>query len=102
MDYCLNLSRISLTDYRDLLKQLGYVVWLHAPAEVILERTGKNRARPLLHTGNPEDRVRTLMAEREPFYQESSHLKLDTSGLDCGELATGILECARYFFTHRE
>lgn len=93
---------VGRAENRGLLKQLGYVVWLHAPAEVILERTGKNRARPLLHTENPEERVRTLMAEREPFYQESSHLKLDTSGLDCGELATGILECARYFFTHRE
>lgn len=87
---------------RDLLRKLGYVVWLHAPVSVILERTGKNRARPLLHTENPAEKIRTLMEERQPLYQESSHLKLDTSGLDCGELATGILECARYFFTQRE
>ncbi len=42
------------------------------------------------------------MAEREPLYQETAHLKLDTTGLDSGELATGILECARYFFSQRE
>lgn len=84
---------------RELLKGLGYVVWLHAPAQLILERTSKNRVRPLLQTENPAERVRVLMAQREPLYQESAHLKLDTSGLDCGELATGILECARYFFT---
>ena len=93
---------VGRAENRELLKKLGYVVWLHAPVSVILERTGKNRARPLLHTENPAEKIRTLMAERQPLYQESSHLKLDTSGLDCGELATGILECARYFFTQRE
>lgn len=87
---------------RALLKELGYVVWLDAPPGVILERTAKSRARPLLETGNPEERVMRLMAERRPFYQESAHLRLDTAGLDCQELATGILECARYFFTNRE
>ena len=86
---------------REILRSLGYVVWLDAPMEVIHERTVKNRARPLLNTERPEDRIRTLMEQRRPLYQESSHLKLDTAGLDCQELATGILECARYFFGHR-
>jgi shikimate kinase len=86
---------------RELLRQLGYVVWLHAPIEVILERTARNRERPLLHTENPEARIATLMEIRKPLYQEASHLKVETAGLDCGELATGILESARYFFTQQ-
>jgi shikimate kinase len=86
---------------RELLKHLGYVVWLHAPPAVILERTGKNRSRPLLQTEDPAEKIRSLMAERQPLYQETAHLKLDTSGLCSDEVATGILECARYFFTHR-
>ena len=86
---------------RALIKHLGYVVWLHAPAAVILARTHNNRARPLLDTADPAARIHELMAEREPFYQESAHLKLDTSGLCSTELATGILECSRYFFNNR-
>ena len=86
---------------RALLKDLGYVVWLHAPPAVILERTGKNRTRPLLNTEDPAERIQTLMEERRPLYQETAHLKLDTAGLCSGEVATGILECARYFFTNR-
>ena len=89
---------IGREENRELLRNLGYVVWLHAPAELVLERTSKNRTRPLLHAEDPAERIRVLMAQREPLYQESAHLKLDTSGLDCGELATGILECARYLF----
>ncbi len=84
---------------RSLLHQLGYVVWLHAPAEIILERTSKNRDRPLLHGDDPAARVAKLMEIRQPLYQKAAHLKVDTAGLDCGELATGILESARYFFT---
>ena len=84
---------------RALLRHLGYVVWLHAPPEVILDRTSKNRDRPLLHTDNPAVRIEELLATRQPLYAETAHLKIDTTGLDCKELATGILESARYFFT---
>ena len=86
---------------RKLLKQLGYVVWLSAPLKVILGRTSKNRNRPLLHTEDPATKIQLLMDQREALYAEVAHLKLDTSGLDFSELATGILECARYFFTSR-
>jgi shikimate kinase len=87
---------------RDLLKHMGYVVWLDAPASVIAERTSKNRTRPLLVAEDPGEKIRKLMAEREPLYQETAHFKLDTAGLDSNELATGILECARYFFSQFE
>lgn len=90
---------VGRAENRALLKDLGYVVWLHAPAAVILERTNKNRCRPLLQTEDPATRIQTLMEERRPLYQETAHLKLDTAGLCCAEVATGILECARYFFT---
>ena len=84
---------------RTLLRQLGYVVWLQAPMSVILERTAKNRDRPLLHTDNPAERIKTLMEHRYPLYAETAHLAVDTAGLDGSELAAGILESARYYFT---
>lgn len=84
---------------RALLRQLGYVVWLHAPIEVIVERTSKNQDRPLLNTPDPAERIRELMAVREPLYRESAHLDIDTTGLDFKEISVGILESARYYFT---
>ena len=92
---------VGRAENREIIRRLGYVVWLDAPAKVILDRTKRNRARPLLQTGDPEERVRTLLEERRPLYQEVAHLKLDTSGLDSGELATGILESARYHFSQQ-
>lgn len=87
---------------RALLRQLGFVVWLKAPAETILQRTARNNARPLLQTDDPETAVKRLMAEREPLYRETSHLELETAGLDIDEVCAGILECASYHFTRGE
>lgn len=92
---------IGRPENRELLRQLGFVVWLQAPPDVILERTGRNRDRPLLHGDNPREKIATLLAVREPLYRETSHLHIDTSGLDSTELAAGILESARYYFCQR-
>ena len=90
---------VTRPENRDCLKQLGYVVWLHAPVAVILQRTRRSHDRPLLHTEDPVARIHTLLAQREPWYRETAHLQLDTGGLDSREIATGILESARYYFS---
>lgn len=52
----------------ETLKSKGVVVCLHASIETILDRTGRHRTRPLLAVDDPEERVRTLFAQREPVY----------------------------------
>lgn len=55
----------------DVLKSKGVVVCLHASLETILARTARHRNRPLLAVENPEERIRTLYAAREPIYKQS-------------------------------
>lgn len=93
---------VAREENRALLRKLGFVVWLHAPIEVILERTARNRDRPLLQGPEAAERARVLLAEREPWYAEAAHLQVDTDDLDFAEISTGILESARYFFTGHE
>ncbi len=83
---------------RATVQRLGYVVWLCAPPAVILSRTRNSQERPLLHADDPAARIATLLAEREPWYRQSAHLTVETAGLSSREIATGILESARYFF----
>lgn len=83
---------------RRLLSKLGYVVWLQAPPNVIIQRTARNRDRPLLQTANPQEKIEALLAERAPLYHEIADLELETAGLEMGEIACGILESARYHF----
>jgi len=55
----------------EALKARGVVVCLFASPESIVERTGRNKNRPLLNVPNPEERVRQLLAEREPIYMRA-------------------------------
>ena len=65
----------------------GVVVWLRASVETTLARLGSAAGRPLLadRAGRPlqgealDQRVRALLAEREPFYAQAD-LVLDTDG----------------------
>ena len=56
-------------DTRALIKLKGISIWLHAEFDVLLRRTSKRRGdRPLLHTDDPVETLRKLLAEREPTY----------------------------------
>lgn len=89
---------IKRAENRSLLRELGFVVWLVATPETILERTSRNRDRPLLQTANPGETIALMLAEREPLYREAAHLILETSNLSFSEIKTGIIESARYHY----
>jgi shikimate kinase len=62
-----------------ILKSKGIVICLHASIETILARTARHRNRPLLDVENPEERVRTLYAAREPIYKQAGTVILTDS-----------------------
>ena len=77
------------------LKELGFVVWLTASEEVIWERVSRNRKRPLLHTENPRETVRALLAEAESALRgggghEGGHDRPDPRGGGGEDLRGGI------------
>ena len=63
----------------ELLQSKGVVVCLHASVETILARTARHRNRPLLEVENPEQRIRTLYAAREPIYKKAGTVILTDS-----------------------
>ena len=56
---------------KELLKEKGVVICLFASAESIIERTSRNKNRPLLNVTDPAAKVRALLEEREPIYMDS-------------------------------
>ena len=64
---------------RTLLKKRGLVVYLCASIKQQIERTARDRHRPLLQNGNPEQTIKDLMAEREPLYLEVADVVVDTN-----------------------
>jgi shikimate kinase len=69
---------ILLPENREILRQHGFVVYLHCPVDKQLERTHKDSNRPLLNTDNPRQRLQDLFKVREPIYRSLADFIVDT------------------------
>lgn len=63
---------------RACLRDRGYVVLLSVELKEQFRRIGFDTKRPLLHTEDPEARLRALMEERAPLYQSLAHVEIAT------------------------
>lgn len=63
---------------RQFLMTRGTTVYLHSSIETLLQRTAKDRNRPLLQTEEPEQKLQELFTIREPLYRETADIIIDT------------------------
>jgi len=64
---------------RNSLMDRGMVVYLQSDLDSLLERTHKDRNRPLLHGSEPADAIlRRLLHEREPLYRAVADFEIHT------------------------
>jgi shikimate kinase len=77
---------------RDILKELGTVVWLEADEAILLERSTRRGNRPLLQKGNPAETIAALLVERRPFYTAAADMRIDTTCRSQQEVADTILQ----------
>jgi shikimate kinase len=82
----------------EMLRGLGFVVWLRASEEIIFERVSRNDRRPLLQTENPRATIARLLALRTPLYESAAHVTIDTSRQPHGDIVRQILAAAARFF----
>jgi shikimate kinase len=65
-------------EYRSALAARGFVIYLYATIDEQVRRTRRDRRRPLLQKGDPEQVLRSLMAERDPLYREIADHIIET------------------------
>ncbi len=63
---------------RAALSRAGRVVYLHASVEQQLERTSRDRNRPLLRAADPRRVLTELFAARDPLYREIADVIVET------------------------
>ncbi len=63
---------------RACLQAHGHVVYLQTSVDQQLERTARDRNRPLLQTENPRQVLESLMAQRHPLYTEVADIVVKT------------------------
>ena len=76
---------------REYLKSRGTVIYLRASVNSILQRTSRDRNRPLLQTADPRARIEELAREREPYYLEIADLIIETGRPNVQLLVQSIL-----------
>jgi shikimate kinase len=63
---------------RRALVTRGRVVYLHAPLEKLIQRTARDRVRPLLQTEDRVGRLLAIVTERDPLYRQVADLVVET------------------------
>lgn len=75
---------------RSALASRGFAVYLYATPEELIARTRNDTHRPLLQAPDRAERLRAIVAQRHPLYEEVAHFKVDTGALSVGEIVTRI------------
>ncbi len=76
---------------RTALAARGYVIYLYATVEEQVRRTRRDRRRPLLQAGDPEQVLRGLMDIRDPLYREIADHIIDTDGCSPRTVAQNLV-----------
>ena len=79
---------------KKMVEDRGILVALFASVETVLARTSRNKSRPLLNVDDPKERIRQLMAEREPIYRKID-LAVSTDGRSFGDVRDAVVRIYR-------
>ena len=63
---------------REIMRTSGYVCYLTASIEQLVERTARDKKRPLLQVENPRQKIVELLALRDPLYREAADFIINT------------------------
>lgn len=75
---------------REILKERGFVIYLHAPLEQLLERTSKDSNRPLLQTDDPRTRLSEILTARNALYESTADMSIDTDKFSIAQIIQQI------------
>jgi shikimate kinase len=77
---------------RQYLAARGRVIYLHTSVEQQLQRTARDRNRPLLQTANPKQKLQELMEVRDPLYREIADWVIETDGCRVRDVVQQIVQ----------
>ena len=82
---------------REMLSSRGTVFSLATPIAVQLERTSKDKDRPLLKNGDPGEILKNLHLARESLYKEVADYSVNTEGKSSQEVSSEIIKLVKNY-----
>jgi shikimate kinase len=83
---------VLLEENRRALHERGLVIYLRATLPELWHRLRHDKARPLLRTANPRQRIADLLALRDPLYEQTAHLSVTTGRQPVERVVADIIE----------
>lgn len=62
----------------EIMRASGYICYLTASTEQLVERTSRDKKRPLLQVENPRQKIIELLAMRDPLYRAAADFIINT------------------------
>ncbi len=82
-------------DNRRHLSARGLVIYLYATVDRLLDRTHRDKNRPLLQTDDPRGRISELLAIRDPLYRQIADIVYDTGADSVGQAARDLVQMVK-------
>ena len=77
---------------REIIKNLGFVVYLTADIRELVYRTAQDKSRPLIKDTNAEKIMIDIIKERERYYENTSNFKISTDNYDTVKISKIIIK----------
>ena len=77
---------------RHALRTRGVVIYLRATVDELYRRTGRDKNRPLLATGDAKATLKRLLDLRDPLYREVADIMVDTGSVSVAALVQQIVD----------
>lgn len=75
-----------------LLRKMGKIILLWAGPQKVFERIKHETHRPLLKVADPLEEIHKILSARQPIYEKTADLKIDTCGLEVAQVAQKIVK----------
>lgn len=82
---------------RELLKELGCVIYLQVSADTVYERLKNDMTRPLLQGNNPKERIAELLESRTAIYEQTADIMIDVNDKKYDEILDEIQEAVNVY-----
>ena len=83
---------IVLKENREIIKNLGFTVFLTASIKELAYRTEYDKNRPLIKNEDAESKLEILMKERKKYYEECADMKVSTEQYDATKISKMIIK----------
>ena len=83
---------ILLPENRQIIKKMGFVVYLTASIKELVYRTEYDKNRPLITNENAENQIKNILNERTEYYENTSNITINTDNYDTVKLSKIIIK----------